>query len=555
MYEVRHAILLGSLLGVIASVDLLSSYLGFSAILISPVSLLVIGMICSRTTGSHLVATSYLPAIYAILSTHYSDFLSLSLPLFSYGLGVGLSFGLSLIFDREVSDELIEVAKRGFVLNRRVLPAASIGVGIALLAYHFLNLQIMALGSLASFPFVLFSTLSPAEALGLILASWFSLPYSLSQIDRRSKGGEVCLGVTLAVLVKGRGSGVVELGNSKYKWRPRDDKYCIELKAGLNYNSIIVGASGTGKSALAKRILRESKVSYLVFDIHGEYGVSLGAEVGLDVSKLPPNPLSLFGRSPRDRSLEVSLMLKSAFGLGSLQAMELVNLLEELYTEKGIYQEDISTWTFDPPTFSELLALLERRIRSVSNPQELARLESLRPYLQFLANNLYSSSSVNMEELLQGNKILDFSRVASDELKFIYMESLLSSILGYVYRRGQAGFWKLIVIDEAPFILSKESGERLVSRLFAEGRKFGLGVILISQSVESLRSLVQNASRTFAFVVTEPRDLSYLSRIMAMGNEEMAKAVAETLPKLKRSQVLVRDIGEKELILISTGEA
>jgi len=67
--------------------------------------------------------------------------------------------------------------------------------------------------------------------------------------------------------------------------------------------------------------------------------------------------------------------------------------------------------------------------------------------------------------------------------------------------------------------------------------------------------LVQNASRTFAFVVTEPRDLSYLSRIMAMGNEEMAKAVAETLPKLKRSQVLVRDIGEKELILISTGEA
>jgi hypothetical protein len=45
MYEVRHAILLGSLLGVIASVDLLSSYLGFSAILISPVSLLVIGMI------------------------------------------------------------------------------------------------------------------------------------------------------------------------------------------------------------------------------------------------------------------------------------------------------------------------------------------------------------------------------------------------------------------------------------------------------------------------------------------------------------------------------
>jgi len=54
----------------------------------------------------------------------------------------------------------------------------------------------------------------------------------------------------------------------------------------------------------------------------------------------------------------------------------------------------------------------------------------------------------------------------------------------YLYRRGISRLWKFLVIDEAPFILGKETGLEIVERLFAEVRKFGVGMILISQITE-----------------------------------------------------------------------
>lgn len=61
------------------------------------------------------------------------------------------------------------------------------------------------------------------------------------------------------------------------------------------------------------------------------------------------------------------------------------------------------------------------------------------------------------------------------------METILTSILGTMYTQKYGSLRRLVVIDEAPFLLEKESGEIMAERLFAEGRKFGYGFVMISQ--------------------------------------------------------------------------
>lgn len=93
------------------------------------------------------------------------------------------------------------------------------------------------------------------------------------------------------------------------------------------------------------------------------------------------------------------------------------------------------------------------------------------------------------------------------------IETILRNLRDYMLRRGQSDFWKVFVLDEAPFVLSKETGRDIVERIFAEGRKFGIGMIVVSQSVEYVKKkLMNNSASFFIFQLSEPNEVDYIVR-------------------------------------------
>lgn len=545
MQEVRHLIF--SLLLLIEAF-LIKFYLYSFAILI-PIIFFVDAIISVILFSSFLLSFIYLFSIITIFELLglklYLNYTSLASYLFSVFFSISI---LIFLIRKKLDDSFLSQLMKSKISIRLTNVIVSIiflfiSLVLNLILIHDTFILIGSLANSVSLIFVQNIDISP-----LALISWISFPYLLSQIGNITPKNGIYLGDVIAVLKKSIINSSKINTNSSYKWVSTNSKFYLDLNSNKNYNIIILGTSGSGKSYLAKSIISRGKFSYLIFDIHGEYNIT-GAEV-IKASKISINPLSLFGQSPRQRALEVSYMLKSIFNLGNLQTIELSNLLLEAYAEKGIYDDDENTWKNNPPTFRDVLLLMQRKKKIATSVQEISKIESLEPYISFLTSNTFLETSINIFDILQKNVIIDFSKITIPEVKYIIIETLLSSIQSYMYMLGQSLLRKIIVIDEAPFILSKESGEQLMERLFAESRKFGFGFILISQSVEYVKKLIPNTAYVLVLSMVEPNEMEYISKLLGGQDTELFKAIYNTLQRLDRGLIITRDILRDEIILV-----
>ncbi|MEM0262819.1 MAG: ATP-binding protein [Saccharolobus sp.] len=570
MYEIRHLItnlmiigLVYLLINVIASLNIpvyvssgnidifaVQNYIG---IVVSIILLAISSVVIVLMFSSIIMAIIYYITFFAYLSllsnkTSYSLFSSLLLDFSTFYFLAIIILGIILgLTRRTFPDEIIlNINKIKINLN---ITKVILGIILALISFllfqYLFHNSFLFIGSFLSL--IVYLSISHEMDFPLVLFSWFSIPYlithsiSFSVKDQGIEIGEI-EGILSPTLVN-------RISQTKLGWKKFSvSKFFINFEKAKNYNTVIIGTSGSGKSTLAKYIILESNVSYLIFDLHGEYFIENGKRI--DMSKASINPLSLNGTSPRQRALEVAYMLRSIFKLGNLQTIDIFNIIMETYFEKGIDENDSKTWVNPSPNFYDVLIYLEKKKKVIDNSQDLSRISSIEPYIQFLANQILLGNNMDMKEIFEGNIILDFSRVATDELKYILIETILREFLNYLYKRGFSKLWKFVVIDEAPFVLSRETGLKIVERLFAEVRKFGSGIILISQISENLETILQNSAYIFIFNVIEPTELEYLSKLLGGSDREKITAVYEAIRSLDKAHIITIDGYNRDILLV-----
>ncbi|MEM3323051.1 MAG: DUF87 domain-containing protein [Metallosphaera sp.] len=520
---------------------LIPTYLGqLSAFLIIPLALFINGVVFPFILESMFSSFAYALSIVTLLTLfNVSDLLAVTY----YISGLGVAF-LIMFLTRSLWERSTLTIRR---LNRR--PDSKIFLltfVLSILVYWLTKSVFLVVGVIVD---CVFSSFLGEFYLALLSSSsWILLPY-LIIFEPKSynvPSNQIYIGTIEKVLIKGVIPGIFQSGY-RYKWVNERRKFYIDFNKMKNYNSVIIGSSGYGKSTLARTILSQIKIDYIVFDIHGEYSDIPGKKIDMSVNGL--NPLSLFERSPKQRSTEIAMMLKSVFGLGNIQTMTISNLLIEAYQEKGIYDEDRTTWSLEPPTIRDLITLIQRKKVAAINSQDINQLKSIEPYLLFLDSNVFLGKE-DIKDLLRGQVVLDFSKVTTSHIKYIIMESVLISIFNYMYNEKSNTLKRLIVIDEAPFLLEKESGERLAERLFAEGRKFGHGFIIISQYSKKLERIINNATLVMAMRLSEPDELSYISKIIGGRYINAERTIYESLSGLERGMMITRDITEDEVIIV-----
>jgi Predicted ATPase len=72
-------------------------------------------------------------------------------------------------------------------------------------------------------------------------------------------------------------------------------------------------------------------------------------------------------------------------------------------------------------------------------------------------------------------------------------------------------------------VLEKESGSAILTKLASEGRKFGLGVVLISQQMDPVKDVIPNTSYQMVLRLTNPEDARYAASLLSGGDERLAK--------------------------------
>jgi len=331
------------------------------------------------------------------------------------------------------------------------------------------------------------------------------------------------------------GSGIL-LGQGFY-WNP------LALP---NPHVVVIGASGSGKTqtlkALAYELSRQG-THVRVIDFHGDQ--SLPGETVYRLNMNSPwgiNPLVLNldreGGGPNLQAIQVSLLLRKALTLGPIQEALLLKTLRDLYRELGIRQEDPQTWTREPPNFSHLQKAIQRQIEA-GNTDFLKLQTKLEPTFS------YGIFSRPQPELTAPLIRLDVSKLPPT-LGAIASESLAHQLMNQHRLAGESPPKTFLFIDEAKEM--PRGTEAALNRIILDGRKYGLGLVLASQSERHLsKEVIANSATKIVLPVdqTEVRAVAHkfrfaehliaqlqpLTALVRLGNQA---AYVEILPYYRR---------------------
>ena len=323
-----------------------------------------------------------------------------------------------------------------------------------------------------------------------------------------------------------------------------------------NKHIIIMGSSGSGKSLLAKHLLLEFYKKYnhmfIVFDPHNEYYV-LGKYIDrlqvVDASKLSLNPLELGRLTPKERAHQLSSIIMMLFKLGHLQRQAIEELIIKAYEYRGIFLENPSTWRNKPPSMLDVLDICRRSMEE----NELYR--RVYPYLRVLADSVFSQTTIELRKLLSTPTIIALNNLKSDYVRVLYVDTFLQRLMDMMYKQEISGD-RMIVLDEAYTLFARDYSRHIASRLIAESRKYGIGLVFITQHPLSIPPpIVENASIKISFNISEPRNLDYVAKMFSgTYYANRVNAIKVALKSLKSLNYILTITGLSDLYIVSEEE-
>ncbi len=277
------------------------------------------------------------------------------------------------------------------------------------------------------------------------------------------------------------------------------DRFSLE-----NYNSVVFGKSGGGKSYLVKlEVLRSLMfgTEIVIIDPEAEYE-SLAKAVGGEYisfsfnSPAKMNPFDLSGVYEEGEN-ELGMKILSLHGLckvimGKLSPTEEATLDRALvltYKQKGI-TPDPATQKLEPP----LLEDLYKTLVGMEDPEAKSMADRLEKFIKgSLAGIFNQASNINIT-----NSFTVFSlKELEDELRPIAMYIILDYIWTRVKKELKS---RILVVDEAWYLMKYPDSATFLYSIAKRSRKYYLGLTTITQDVEDFlssdygKAIVQNSS-------------------------------------------------------------
>jgi len=222
---------------------------------------------------------------------------------------------------------------------------------------------------------------------------------------------------------------------------------------------LVVGPTGMGKTWTVSTILyklMKSGIKVLILDPHGEY-LGLPNIEPINVTRKFVNPFGLDGVTDMERAHRLSMAFE-AFGI---PRDLVITDLKTIY-QNGLYKD-----------FFKSMEWL--RARSDNELFSLA-LDRLMSYLEDV--------EIVPVDVLLDNKALLFSSVrSSPDLMSFLMGVVVDHVHTYIMSQSiSEHLQQLMVIDEAYFVL----GNPLMEYIVRGARKFGLGTVMVSQTITGI---------------------------------------------------------------------
>lgn len=353
----------------------------------------------------------------------------------------------------------------------------------------------------------------------------------------------------VGTITKKLGMRRIYLGERRWEWLRARERFTFIPSSGLNQHICMIGTSGSGKSNACKIIARSmarQNIKFAVLDPHGEYtsfAQSIGASI-YDASRNGINIFELDGMSEKEKASEIVAMLKRTFRLGEVQGYTLYKCLMYMYRiclEKG-----------SSPNIKSLLFTMRVFIKN-ADTKEQRILESLEKRISILDTERFPDNC-SMGKILSENSVIILHNLHTPEAQSLYIEGFLRKVYANMLSmKKNNGPRFYAIVDEA----AKVKGSDILARIAAEGRKYGFGIIALSQTAKEMDKGLRANSAIFAsFYQREPEELNYISNFISGGAEGSRFAeVKKGLRGLGKGYAIILDSSRKEPIIVKFDQA
>ena len=314
-------------------------------------------------------------------------------------------------------------------------------------------------------------------------------------------------------------------GEFNFVWKKVFFKKYLKLTGRINPHIAITGQSGSGKSNAANAIIKElskNNYNFIVIDPKNDYG-SIANETSAKIYNARYDGINIFEKgnvSIVDKTAELSDLFQRHLKLGHVQRNCLYRCIKYTYeiSERKNLEASFSSLLFTINVF-------KKNAESNGKRTELNMLEYLKGRLSVL-EHLEKKNKLRLSELMNSKSIITLGGLSTADSQGIFMEELLRQIYSYAVSTKNEKLNTYVLVDEA----GKLGDNPILGRLVSEGRKYGVGIIAISQSAKTLDKDVRaNSSLFLSFYTREPEELNYLSSYISGGSD------GDRLSKIKSS--------------------
>ncbi len=335
----------------------------------------------------------------------------------------------------------------------------------------------------------------------------------------------------------------------------------------------ILAVTGAGKSntvsILSERIVRGLGGTVLIFDMHSEYSSSEIApgKVNVIAPKIDPIQLS-FGELKQlakveDRAVKQERALRIAYKLAKKIVEEnpelrgmfielMIKLLEYLSESKKSDARIVVSKALNEfygvsnPSF--LNSMFDDTILTVDKEAAYRVAEKLDDMRDTYSGVLTSTAINKLDSLIKPGylNVLDLGEIdeaGCDVVVSYYTRRILQERKKFV-RTKTEGYPSpiLLVLEEAHILVPREEDtftKYWIARVAREGRKFGVGVCLVSQRPKSIdENALSQTNNKIILKIVEPNDKYYVQR----ASEQLSDELLELLPSLNVGEAII--IGE-----------
>ena len=320
--------------------------------------------------------------------------------------------------------------------------------------------------------------------------------------------------------------GDINIGDTEYMNKPMN-RIDLKLKS-INRHVGVFGSTGSGKTTFSLNMIRQlhkKGIPFMIFDweksyrdLASEYNDVQVFTVGSDVHPLHLNILEIPPGIQRDEYIKslISLFAEDYLSGAGSDTM-LLNYLKMAYDEQN-----------DRPNFNHLKEIVLREIQKdmkgrgkLSGRSGLWK-ETVQRIINFLSfgasdSILGSNYHYPLEKLFQQNVVLEFGNIQSPRDRKFIIHCIINWLFMWMQYHGIEAehLNQCIIFEEFHNITMKGREDNLISLLFRQCRKYGIGLVGIDQTPSEIpNAIFANMNVKVSFALATSQDISAISKAM-----------------------------------------